>query len=353
MTHTEVVSQFSYMVTTTRDWDQQSLDVFLASIPQGYAIIDTGCTTSVIGSETAEQLSEYMSAMGFPSPTPVTMPAVELRGFNGKTESTTRGLKWTVFLGKLQGQLTTYVIPGQTPFLLSRRVLESMGAVLNMQNLTLTSEKHGMRDEVLRQASNGHLLLPLCSPCPDLEVAACCATPDDEPNQEASMTTEDHSAKSSTMHAKQETCSHGRNKNNTKVRTPLDNKRSFQTVVKNTKGGVVDLEKYGKMLSEVFGTVVGEITYAAIAYKPKKERIPSYAGQVPLQCAVASLEPHGTMSVSPWRIRVPSEDRRPVSAMSVAIFAFRAAEGVYPDPPNTMVESPTSVEIGPDRMFLL
>ena len=64
-------------------------------------------------------------------------------------------------LGSLRGQITTYVISGAAPFLLSRRVLEGMQATLDLGKLTITSKKHGMDRVPLKQASNGHLLLPL------------------------------------------------------------------------------------------------------------------------------------------------------------------------------------------------
>lgn len=102
----EVVTQFNYMVTETVsavDMNSSSMDMFLASIPQGYAIIDTGCTTSVIGQDAASGMIKFFEENGFPRPQEVTMPAVELKGFNGKTETTTRGLRWMVYLGNLQG----------------------------------------------------------------------------------------------------------------------------------------------------------------------------------------------------------------------------------------------------------
>ena len=113
-----MVTHFSYVVDESKTMDEmipEEIDVFLTLIPQGYAIIDTGCATSVIGEATAEQLQD----VGFPLPQQVQLPAVELKGFNGKTETTTTGLKWTVYLGKLQGSITTYVILRVTPFLLS------------------------------------------------------------------------------------------------------------------------------------------------------------------------------------------------------------------------------------------
>ena len=105
---------------------------------------------------------------------------MELKGFNGKSEQTTKGLRWTVSLGQLQGNITTYVVPGMTPFLLSRRVLEGMEAVLDLHHRTITSKKHGMDKVPLRQASNGHFLLPLCAMNDELDIAQCDTN---EPNE--------------------------------------------------------------------------------------------------------------------------------------------------------------------------
>ena len=67
-------------------------------------------------------------------------------------------------LGELHGTVMTYVIAGATPFLLSRRGLEGMGAVLDLGSMTISSAKHKMFNQRLPQASHGHLLLPLCPP---------------------------------------------------------------------------------------------------------------------------------------------------------------------------------------------
>ena len=72
---------------------------FLASVPVGHAILDTGCTTSVVGQVTADTLSEFMEQCGHPKPVPVALPPVELKGFNGVTEVTTLGLRWTCKAG--------------------------------------------------------------------------------------------------------------------------------------------------------------------------------------------------------------------------------------------------------------
>ena len=109
---------------------------------------------------------EFFARRGLPEPVELQLPPVQLKGFNGVKSSTRKGLRWTVMIGSLWGQITTYVVPGSAPFLLSRKVLQGMEATLDLGQSTITSAKHGMQELSLAQASNGHLLLPLV---PDLE----------------------------------------------------------------------------------------------------------------------------------------------------------------------------------------
>ena len=71
-----------------------------------------------------------------------------------------QGLRWTLKLGSLWGTITTYLIPGATPLLLSRQVPEGMGVAFDLGKMSLTSDKHQIYDRRLLQASNGHLLMP-------------------------------------------------------------------------------------------------------------------------------------------------------------------------------------------------
>ena len=97
-TQAGIASHFSYMVTMYNfscTKMPQQMKCSGPPLPQGYAIVDTGCTTSVIGQESAKNLIEHFKKHGFPPPDEVTLPqpAVELKGFDGKTETTTMGLK--------------------------------------------------------------------------------------------------------------------------------------------------------------------------------------------------------------------------------------------------------------------
>ena len=340
MAVTEVLTEFSYMVEDQFVLGDDVQEILLASIPTGYAILDTGCTTSVVGEDTATAYRDLFQQSGYPPPQGVELPPVELKGFNGRKETTNKGLKWTVRLGNLHGCITTYLVPGQTPFLLSRRVLEGMGASLDLGRMTITSEKHGMQSQPLQQAANGHLILPLY-PVEDIKIAeapACSSqdcqhepdtnNPKDNPQprdnlvQDRSDSTEDNPEKSCTKPHKPAVTF----KPSSPSQSLKDRKKAFQHVVKNTKKGVVDVDWLKEQLVTIYGNKGEGIVHAAVAYKPKKERIPQDAGQVPYMVSVATLSADGQLHVSPWQCRPQDPDRKPVNAMPVAIFAYAHAE---------------------------
>ena len=159
-----------------------------------------------------------------------------------------------------------------------------MEAVLDLKHHTITSEKHGLHQTPLRQASNGHLLLPLFTPTVDLEVAKCDHQVQHEPNTISDDVSEPVDIETPVEDMapplqKPQHANKGNNRGN-KRDTPLDKKRCFQGMVKNTKNGVIDVTEHAEALSKVFDVSKGSITYAAVAYKPKKERMPPTAAQV-------------------------------------------------------------------------
>ena len=325
------VTQFSYMVSACTDVEL-SEDVWLMSVPVGFAVLDTGCTTSLIGMETAESLTKHMASMNWPPPTPCQLPPVELKGFSGNRVQSTEGLKWHVKLGSLWGTITTYVIQGSAPFLLSRRVLEGMKAQLDMGRHTITSDKHELYDVPLRQASNGHLLLPLVTQEPDLTIDhEECAQAEhyietNEPNP-----CPEHST--SPLHSQDQgpisSCS-------PKKVTTSDRRRTLQHIVKNTRKGVVNVERFRSELITIFGKKGQEICHAFVAYRPRLERMPPDADTNPYLRSVASLTEDGVFHVSPWGTRNAGAVRRPVSQVNICLFAFVAEAD--PSPEHTCSE---------------
>ena len=344
---------FSSMVESRHE----ELEVLLASIPQGHGIMDSGCTTSVVGEQAASDLASYLIRCGLPGPEKCDLPPVELRGFRGESTSTSSGLKRTVKIGNQVGTLATYVIPGATPFLISRPVLEAMGAKLDFEKRTLTAVKHDLHDVPLRQASNGHFLLPLCTPPPDIAIQQDCGVTErleqirssstEIASVEAEETNEPNLHQRCSSHAEsscEASCSrpgvkvavepsYERSKNprgsdfgtfrEPKV-TSSDKKRAMQHILKNTKRGIVDIELYQKELHKIFGDNGKPFLHVFAAYRPRLERIPKEAQTMTFDRAVATLNETGDLHVTPWDVRIAGAMRRPVRQVSTALFAFQA-----------------------------
>ncbi len=328
LTSTTVVEQFSYVVT------QECIEeeIWLTSVPEGYAIIDTGCTTSIVGSETAEAFSQYMQSHGWPSPKTCSLPPVELKGFNGGKELSTQGLQWTVKLGELWGTITTYVITGSAPFLLSRRVLEGMQARLDLGRITISSEKHGMVDVPLRQASNGHLLLPLVTPSSEFEQEECenvsHQEEDNEPNtieSSAEISYEETPTAAPCQDPEEvpssEGVAHRSSRKSGKI-TDADRRRLLQHIVKNTRKGIVNVDRFREELVTIFGSIGHDVNSAFVAYKPRLERIPPEASTHHLMQSIATLTSEGDFRVVPWSQRNAGETRRRVTQVNVALYVY-------------------------------
>ena len=106
----QLITEFSYMVEEGED-DMPAIeehDVLSVAVPLNFAVIDTGCTTSMIGSETAAEYKAFFCSSGYPEPTALTLPPVQLKGFNGVRSSTNQGLRWTVKLGNLWGTILSF-----------------------------------------------------------------------------------------------------------------------------------------------------------------------------------------------------------------------------------------------------
>jgi hypothetical protein len=351
MAETTLITSFAYMVedvatvgeTTISDVLQwSSEDALLASIPEGHAILDTGCTTSVVGKETSYNMSKFLEEQHMPPPEECTLPPVQLKGFKGEKIETTQGLRWHVKLGSRWGTVTTYVIPGQTPFLMSRRVLEGMQACLDLGKKTITSVPHDMHEVPLRQAANGHFVLPLYEAQPDFQAAendqmvVDDVAPGEEEEHQNNEPNDDDVSSNEPLETELPPPSHSpEDHGSTKVQNNLkgiskpgrisngDRRRAFQHVAKNTKNGHVDVAQFSQELAVIFGKDAKDITEVQIAYKPRLERIPKTAETEDMFQSVVTLNPEGEFYVTPWSIRPAGAFRCRVNQVSIAMFAHR------------------------------
>ena len=344
----EMSSHFAYVVTgNVLALETTSLDVLLASIPDGCAIVDTGCTTSVIGHETAVRFIQLFQSLGLPAPAQCQLPAVELKGFSGDKKVTTKGLRWTVKIGNLWGTVTTYVVEGPTPFLLSRRVLEGMEATLNLGNATISSKKHGMVDVPLKRAANGHLLLPFCEvptdfqlcsepPTADISIADAGDIPgeatsvssvdDDETPQPPAVNHEPNAAATANPAERQEPAAvnkpHSPNPTKNRRQNIRTRMQLLQHIAKNTRQGIVNLDRFRQDMIGLIGSRAAECTHAFIAYRPRLERIPIDAHEKPYLSCQVTLSSDGDFEVKPWSARPPGADRNRVPQTNLAMFAY-------------------------------
>ena len=348
----QVLTEFSYMVEEGEaimpSINQQ--EILAVTVPPGFAVIDTGCTTSVIGAETAAEYKSFFAECGYPDPTPMTLPPVQLKGFNGVKSSTSQGIRWTVKLGQLWGTITTYVVPGQAPFLLSRRVLQGMEASIDLGKSTITSVKHGMHRVPLSQACNGHLLMPLIpedAPEDSFEVRINEPNNDKTPNDKTPNSV-DKGDSDPVWPAIKEPLPHTSREEGLEQQplvTAADRRRHFQTVMKHTRYTQADVGTHRYPLRMLFGL---DVDFALCAYRPRFERVPKSAFSKDLYICVAHLDPDGNLTLTPWTFR-PASARRAVHYQNGAcIFAFRhqRPEGHVPSAKGS---SATSVKACPSE----
>ena len=330
MVETEPLSEFLYMVSAVSEEKTSENEIVLeicsVTVSAGLAVIDTGCTTSVVGEDTARRYKIYFRERGLPEPQEVSLPPVQLKGFDGTRTSTSTGLRWTVKLGKLWGQVTTYSVPGQAPFLLSRKVLQGMEATLDLGKCTMTSAKHGIQDEPLMQAPNGHLLLPLVPSdgVEDLlqvrEVPPRCVEQSLQSNKVLEKPKVDPREEKSSKSPKQ-----------TSEISDVDRKRHFQTVMKHTRYTQADVGTLRYQLRMLFGR---DVDFALCGYRPRFERVPKPAATHHMLVRVAHLSPQGALELTPWNPRPPASRRAVFERPGACIFAYcygDASQAPLPD----------------------
>ena len=103
----------------------------------GHAILDTGCTSTLVGSENEKRWNEELQRLTGGSLAPERGPSeTRFEGINGETEASYT-VKYPVRIGKQDGFVQASVIPGKAPFLLSIQALRQMKAKLDCGNDTL------------------------------------------------------------------------------------------------------------------------------------------------------------------------------------------------------------------------
>ena len=163
----------------------EEYEVLSSTVPAGVAVINTGCTASVVGAATAKRYAVHFRNRGLPQPGEISLPPVQLKGFNRVRSTAQSGLKWLV------KSATSDEVCGSAkmaPFLLSQKVLQGMEATKALAANTISSTKHGMSAAKLAPASNGHLLLPLVPEAGGEETFEVCPRQPKKPSEPVEST---------------------------------------------------------------------------------------------------------------------------------------------------------------------
>ena len=148
-------------------WDQQfGLDSASSTsehaclaVPPGHAIVDTGCTSTLVGAESERLWNEELSRQSGGFLQAERGPSdVKFEGINGEARATYQ-VKYPVRIGGKDGFVKASVIPGRAPFLLSIQALRQMRAKLDCERDFLEIPKIGCVQ--LSVNAVGHYLLPM------------------------------------------------------------------------------------------------------------------------------------------------------------------------------------------------
>jgi hypothetical protein len=144
---------------------EEAVAAFAANeTPPGYAVIDTGCTASLIGSA---QVPLWHEALKLASQGKLEassyQDSTKFKGINGIPTPSQGGIAWPTRIGGKLGTMRTSIVSGQAPCLLSISALRSLGAKLDLSGEVPTICFSRITREAipLSYAPNGHLLMPL------------------------------------------------------------------------------------------------------------------------------------------------------------------------------------------------
>ena len=133
------------------------------TMPEGYAIVDSGAAMCCIGENAVARLAQSIEASGDNRTPAVKDQTQRFRFGGGETVEATFAVNLPVFIGGKETWLQSYVVPNEsTPHLLSRRWLSQNKCSLCMDPVDphITSPYFTEKIPLILHSS-GHLLIPL------------------------------------------------------------------------------------------------------------------------------------------------------------------------------------------------
>ena len=114
----------------------------------GYGVVDTGCGRGLVGEETLVRHQRELERFGKEiKELPAKMHT--FRYGNGSADQTARRVELPAFVGGKELRVRLHVVPGAVPLLLSKRLLKSLGAKIDMTDNKMSLSKAGVSVDLL------------------------------------------------------------------------------------------------------------------------------------------------------------------------------------------------------------
>ena len=140
------------------DQDAELAFVLTDQDQPGLAILDSGCTRTMHGSEWASTFEKSLAERGL-SPK-IKQKVQRFRGVGGETVSKVVKI-YLVGIGKAHGELHSAECEGMTPLLLSRPFMQELGAVIDLSDNTVSFKELGVAKLPLIRTTRGHMAIDL------------------------------------------------------------------------------------------------------------------------------------------------------------------------------------------------
>ena len=114
----------------------------------GYGVVDTGCGRGLVGEETLLRHQKELERFGMQiKELPAKMHT--FRYGNGSADQTSRRVELPAFVGGKELRVRLHVVPGGVPLLLSKRLLKSLGAKIDLTDNKMNLSKAGVSVDLL------------------------------------------------------------------------------------------------------------------------------------------------------------------------------------------------------------
>ena len=145
----------------------------------GFGILDTGCGRGLVGAKTLERHVDKLRTHGYDI-TELPEKMHTFRYGNGSADRTGRRVEMPVFVGGKELRVRLHVVPGDVPLLISKRLLKSLGAMIDLNANKLIMTKAGVAADIHEMKDNSYQINlldlepgeKLCSPEVDVTLVA-------------------------------------------------------------------------------------------------------------------------------------------------------------------------------------